>query len=245
MSNIVKDEQVSTSHLSTSIDNVTFLDNTIFGTTPDNLAKDISNFLKRTFDILFSLVVLVILSPVYCLIALTIKIISPAGSVFFAHKRIGLNNKNFNCYKFRTMVPDAEKILDKWLDENPEIKEEFQKDFKLKHDPRIIPVIGSFLRKTSLDELPQFFNVLKGEMSVVGPRPIIDAEKVKYGNMINYLLSVKPGITGLWQVSGRNDVDYLKRISLDTEYIEKQNFLMDLKIIFRTIFVMLAKDGAY
>jgi len=245
MSNIIEDNQVAVSQLATDINDVTLLDKLFYQVTQDKLPKYKKSIPKRAFDIIFSLTVLMILSPVFGLIALLIKIISSDGPIFFAHKRVGLNGKEFDCYKFRTMSPDAEKILNKLFDEQPELKDEFQKDFKLKHDPRIIPVIGNLLRKTSLDELPQFFNVLKGDMSVVGPRPIINEEKVKYGYAINQFLSAKPGITGLWQVSGRNDVSYQTRISMDIKYIENRNFLMDLKIIFKTVLVMLIKDGAY
>jgi len=200
---------------------------------------------KRFFDISFSLIILTLLCPVFALIGLLIKIKSPEGQVFFAHKRLGLDGKEFNCYKFRSMNPNAEKILEEWLNENPKIKEEFEIDFKLKNDPRLIKGLGDFLRKTSLDELPQFFNVLKGEMSVVGPRPIVKKEKIKYGNIINIFLAVKPGITGLWQISGRNDVTYQERIMMDIEYIKNQDFFMDIKIVFRTLLVMLNKQGAY
>lgn len=200
---------------------------------------------KRLLDISLSLLILLILSPVFALIAIIIKIKSPDGSVFFKHNRLGLDGKEFKCYKFRSMVPNAEIILEEWIKENSKFKEEFEKDFKLKNDPRLIKSLGEFLRKTSLDELPQFFNVLKGEMSIVGPRPIVNNEKVKYGNIINIFLSAKPGITGLWQVSGRNDVSYQERIIMDMEYIKKHNFLMDIKIILKTLLVMLKKQGAY
>ncbi len=203
------------------------------------------SFTKRIFDIIFSSAVLFFGAPVYLLIGLLIKIYSPEGSVFFAHKRIGIKRKEFNCYKFRTMVPNAEKKLKNLLEQNPELKVEFEKNFKFKNDPRIIPFIGHFLRKTSLDELPQFFNVLIGEMSVVGPRPIVEDEVKKYGFSTNCLFSVKPGITGLWQISGRNDTSYDSRILLDMNYIRTGNFLDDLKIIFQTVFVMFNKKGAY
>lgn len=200
---------------------------------------------KRTFDILFSIVALLLLSPVLFIIMILIKIISPNGAIFFGHQRIGKDGKFFRVYKFRTMVPDAEARLKKMLDENPEIRAEFEKDFKLKNDPRIIPGIGEFMRKSSVDELPQFFNSLIGNMSVVGPRPIVEDEISKYGKYAIKLYSTKPGVTGLWQVSGRNDISYDDRVSLDMEYIDKQSLLLDIKIVFQTVMVMVFRKGAY
>ena len=204
----------------------------------------IQDYAKRIFDVVFSAIALLLLSPIFIIIAILIKIFSP-GPVFFSHKRIGKNGKFFRVYKFRTMVPNAEQILQKWLKNNPEIRKEYEKDFKLKNDPRIIPVIGNFLRKSSLDELPQFFNSLIGDMSVVGPRPIVEKELEKYHRFAPKLLSVKPGITGLWQVSGRNDIDYDERIAMDMEYIDNHSFFGDLKIIFQTVMVMVFRKGAY
>jgi Undecaprenyl-phosphate galactose phosphotransferase WbaP len=201
--------------------------------------------LKRLFDIVFSIFAIILLSPIYLIVALLIKIKSPGAPVIFAHKRIGKNGKFFRVYKFRTMVVNAEEILEEWLKNNPKIKEEYEKDFKLKDDPRIIPGIGNFMRKASIDELPQFFNVLFGDMSVVGPRPIVEKEVPKYGKYAVKLYSVKPGVTGLWQVSGRNDIDYDERVALDMEYIDNQTFWGDIKIIIQTVLVMVFKKGAY
>lgn len=201
--------------------------------------------LKRAFDVCFSVGVLLALSPLFLLIAVLIKAISPNGPVIFGHERVGRSGEEFKCYKFRTMVPNAAAVLERLLDENPTMRREYQKDFKLKHDPRIIPGIGHFLRKTSLDELPQFFNVLIGNMSVIGPRPIVESEKEKYGQYVHYLLTVKPGISGLWQVSGRNDITYSERVLLDMYYIKKHNIAYDSVIVLRTIFVMLFRKGAY
>lgn len=203
------------------------------------------DFLKRVFDVCFSAVVLVALSPLFLLIAALIKVISPNGPVIFGHERVGRSGEEFKCYKFRTMVPNAAQVLERLLDENPMMRREYQKDFKLKHDPRIIPGIGHFLRKTSLDELPQFFNVLMGNMSVIGPRPIVESEKEKYGQYVHYLLTVKPGISGLWQVSGRNDITYSERVLLDMYYIKKRNIAYDCGIVLKTVFVMLFRKGAY
>lgn len=201
--------------------------------------------IKRVFDFIFSLSALIFLSPVFIIFSILIKIISPEGPIFFGHKRIGKDGKFFRVYKFRTMVPDAEAKLKKMLNENPEIRKEYEKDFKLKDDPRIIPKIGEFMRKSSIDELPQFVNALIGDMSIVGPRPIVEKEVEKYGKYAIKLYSVKPGVTGLWQVSGRNDIEYDERVTLDMEYIDKQSLLLDIKIIIDTIKVMIFRKGAY
>ena len=180
-------------------------------------------------------------------IAVLIKFYSPEGSVFFTQKRLGLDGKQFNVYKFRTMIVNAEEKLEKMLDENPSIKEEYLTFRKLKHDPRIIPNIGNILRKTSLDELPQFFNVLLGQMSIVGPRPYMENEFDVYPTKLQLKLvtSVKPGITGYWQViPERHDTTFESRVSTDIEYIEKKNFKLDLEIIAKTVGVMVLRKGA-
>ena len=202
--------------------------------------QSISNYLyiffKSFFDKLFSLVFLVIGFPLFLIIALLIKL-SSRGNVFYSQERIGKNNKPFKCLKFRTMHPEARDILKNILANNNLLKKEFEENHKLKNDPRITN-IGNFLRKTSLDELPQFINVIKGEMSIVGPRPIVFAEKVKYGKNLKKVLSVNPGITGLWQVSGRNNLTYKKRIDLDLIYVKNSNFIMDFRILIRTFGVI-------
>ena len=199
---------------------------------------------KRIFDIIFSLFALIFLSPLFLIIAILIKIKSPEGSIFFGHERVGKNKKLFKVYKFRTMIFNAEKALELLLEENPKVKAEFEQDFKLKNDPRIIPGIGSFLRKSSLDELPQFFNSLIGNLSIVGPRPIVEKEIEKYGKYANKLHTIKPGITGLWQVSSsRNDIQYDQRVKLDMEYINNQSLWLDTKIILKTIKVMVFREG--
>ena len=200
---------------------------------------------KSGFDIVFSLLVIVIGSPIFVLIAILIKL-SSRGPIFFYHKRVGKNFKTFYCIKFRTMHPEADDILENLLDNNELIKYEYEKTYKIKNDPRITR-IGKFLRKTSLDELPQFLNVLKLEMSVIGPRPIVEKEIVKYDFSISKVVSIKPGITGLWQVSGRNNLSYKKRVFLDCLYVDQFNLLMDLRIIIRTIGVLIfpTDRGAY
>lgn len=202
------------------------------------------NNYKRAFDITFSIFFIVFSLPILAIIALLIKV-SSRGPIFFSHERVGLNGQTFRCLKFRTMVKDGEKKLKEILEKNPELKKEWLNSYKLKNDPRITK-IGHFLRKTSLDEVPQFFNVLKGEMSVVGPRPMVKTEIEQHiKHQAPLILSVRPGVTGLWQVTGRNDVDYKTRICLDLEYIRSQSFLLDLKIIAKTFIKMLTRDGAY
>lgn len=202
---------------------------------------------KRAFDIGFSLFAIIITLPVMILIAIAIKL-TDGGKIFFVQERPGLNGRKFKLLKFRTMYENNDKILKKYLNENPKAKEEWKKYRKLKsYDPRVTP-IGKFLRKTSLDELPQFFNVLKGDMSVVGPRPYIYKEFDDYKipeNIRKKLLSVKPGVTGLWQVEGRNEATFEDRIDLDLKYIDNISFLGDIKIILKTIYVMLTGKGAY
>jgi len=200
---------------------------------------------KRFFDVIFSIFAITISLPIMILIALIIKL-TDKGSIFFKHERIGYKGKPFKVLKFRTMYPDAERRLKKILEEDPKAKEEWEKTFKLKKDPRVTPV-GKFLRKYSLDELPQFFNVLKGDMSIVGPRPVVKEELQKYyKNKADIYKSVKPGMTGYWQVEGRSDVeDYVKRVNMDIWYIYNQSFWLDLKIILKTIWIILTGKGAY
>ena len=203
--------------------------------------------MKRLFDIGFSVFAIAVTLPITIPIALIIKL-TDGGNIFFIQKRPGLNGKRFDLYKFKTMYENNNEILKEFLEKNPEAKKEWLTYRKLKtYDPRVTSV-GRFLRKTSLDELPQFINVLKGDMSVVGPRPYIMSEFKDYNipkEVVNKLLSVKPGVTGLWQVSLRNEATFEERIKQDLEYIKNQSFLMDLKIILQTIKVMATGKGAY
>ena len=193
--------------------------------------------LKRIGDIIFSLIVLTLGSPIFISIAILVKLSSP-GSVFYIQKRVGRNYREFGCIKFRTMYKDADDLLPNLLEKYPLMRKEFENDFKLRQDPRITK-LGRFLRRSSLDELPQFFNVLKGEMSVVGPRPIVSNEIIKYSLFMEEVISVRPGLTGLWQVSGRNNLSYKKRVELDLFYARNRNFLLDLEIIILTLGVLL------
>ncbi len=201
--------------------------------------------LKKFLDLLFSLLFLIFSIPLFIIISLLIKL-SSRGPIFYLQERIGKNNMPFKCIKFRTMYPEAKDILKNILIKNKDLKKEFEETHKLKNDPRITS-IGKFLRKTSLDELPQFINVLKGEMSIVGPRPIVKDEKKKYGKNLKKVLSIKPGITGLWQVSGRNNLTYKRRVILDLNYVRNHNLLMDIRILIRTFGVILfpLDRGAY
>ena len=197
--------------------------------------------LKRFFDFSLSFFLIIFLTPLFIIIGLLIRINSK-GYIIYTQKRIGQNNKTFSCYKFRTMDPNAKYILKKMLIRNPNFKNEFEETRKISNDPRITK-IGKFLRFTSLDELPQIFNVFKGDMSFIGPRPIVKSEIKKYGNNFKKAFSVKPGISGLWQVSGRNNLSYNKRVKLDIFYSDNINFLIDIKILFRTIIVLLLPYG--
>ena len=203
------------------------------------------DFVKRMFDIVFALLMLTIFSPLYLTLMILVALNSQ-GPIFYVQQRIGKNHQPFYCIKFRTMIDDADQALETIMQDSDQMREEFQASFKLKQDPRITK-IGKFLRLTSLDEFPQFWNVLKGEMSVVGPRPLVPEELPRYGRKINTVLKIKPGITGLWQVSGRNDIPYPKRVKIDVYYATSHNWLLDLWIVYKTIGVILfpRNNGAY
>jgi len=203
-------------------------------------------FGKRIFDIGFSLFAITLLTPVYIIVALLIKIKSPGAPVIFTQQRLGLNGKFFRVFKFRSMIPNAEKVLEDMLENDPKVKDEYLTYRKLKVDPRIIPGIGNKIRDYSLDELPQFFNVLLGDMSVVGPRPYIANEFHNHSKQnVKVITSVKPGVTGYWQVKERNKSTFNTRVEMDVEYIQNQTFWGDIKIIFQTILVIVFKKGAY
>lgn len=199
-------------------------------------------FVKRSFDIIVSMLLLIFLSPLFAY--LVYKVTRDGGGAFFGHERIGQAGEKFYCYKFRSMVVNAQAALDVLLANDAEAKVEWERDFKLKNDPRINQV-GHFLRRTSLDELPQLWNVLKGEMSLVGPRPVVKVELEKYGDDLAYYLITKPGMTGLWQVSGRNNTDYETRVYLDCWYVKNWSIYTDIAILFKTISVVISRRGAY
>jgi lipopolysaccharide/colanic/teichoic acid biosynthesis glycosyltransferase len=201
-----------------------------------------ANRLKRVIDVVLCFFALPAILFVGIPIALLIML--DGGSPFFLQARIGRGGDRFQCLKFRTMVPNAERKLQQILDSDPAARAEWERDFKLKNDPRVT-WIGRILRKTSLDELPQFLNVLAGEMSIVGPRPVTRQELNLYGDNAQLYLVCTPGITGLWQVSGRNDVSYANRVALDVRYALTWSPMQDLKIMLRTLPAMLSQRGAY
>ncbi|SAK92914.1 transmembrane sugar transferase [Caballeronia hypogeia] len=208
----------------------------------DNLSRWHIRVAKRCLDLGGALAIAIVLSPVLAFIAWQVR--KDGGTAIYGHPRVGRNGKSFRCWKFRSMVVDANAVLAQILERDPEAREQWARDFKLKDDPRITR-IGGFLRRTSLDELPQLWNVIRGEMSLVGPRPIVNAELVRYGDDASYYLMARPGMTGLWQVSGRNDADYPTRVRLDAWYVRNWSLWYDLAILVRTALIVLKRDGAY
>jgi undecaprenyl-phosphate galactose phosphotransferase len=199
-------------------------------------------FSKRFIDVVGALLLTLVFSPV--LLVVTLSLLRDGGDILFRHTRIGKGGKAFKVYKFRTMVPHADQVLRDLIARDPELREEWLRDHKLRNDPRVT-TIGKFLRRSSLDELPQLWNVFKGEMSLVGPRPIIREEITKYGRAARYYLAVKPGLTGIWQVSGRNDTDYRRRVAMDRHYACTASLSTDLVVLAKTVDVVLRRRGAY
>ena len=195
--------------------------------------------LKRIFDFIAALIGIILLSPIFLIISILIRRDSK-GPIVFGHVRKGLHGRDIKVYKFRTMYENSKEIFENFTEEQ---KREFYINFKLDNDPRITK-IGEFLRKTSLDELPQLFNILKGDMSIVGPRPIVEAEIEKYGKYADKLFSVVPGLTGYWQANGRSDTSYEERVDMDMYYIDNRSISLDLKIIFKTFVSVIKKEGA-
>ena len=206
-------------------------------------APPVGGISKRSFDILAALAALILLSPIFVLIMALVKY-TDGGSVFYGHRRIGYNGSSFRCLKFRTMAENGDAILRRHLDENPEALEEWRATRKLQDDPRVT-VLGTVLRKLSLDELPQLINILRGEMSIVGPRPVVEDELELFEAAAVYYLRSRPGLTGLWQVSGRNDVSYAARIAFDTHYVRNWSLTRDLVIVVRTIPAVCLSRGSY
>ncbi len=199
--------------------------------------------MKRCTDLL----VLTLFAPFYLPLMLALGMVvkaTSAGPVFYGQRRVGYRGRYFKAWKFRTMVPNADQILEQYLDANPEMRDEWERDHKLRKDPRITS-IGRVLRKTSLDELPQLWNVFVGQMSLIGPRPIVSEEIDKYGDVFDDYKQVLPGITGLWQVSGRNNTTYERRVQLDKDYVSNWSLGRDLLILFRTIKTVLLREGAF
>jgi undecaprenyl-phosphate galactose phosphotransferase len=207
----------------------------------------VHNWLKRGFDILFSIAALIIGLPLFAAIALIVKL-SSTGPIFYCSLRIGRKGRLFKFWKFRSMHRDADQRLEVMLESDPKLKREWQKYFKLKNDPRLTR-IGSFLRKTSMDELPQFWNVLMGDLSIVGPRPYlpreIDSIRKILGPDMEKMFSVRPGLTGLWQTAGRNFLTFKERVKLEVSYVDQRSFLFDVKLILKTLPILLFQKGAF
>lgn len=205
----------------------------------NSVRKKVYLAIKRLIDIIGSLIGIILLSPIYIIIAILIKFDSP-GKIVFGHTRKGKGGKDIKVYKFRTMYSNANEIFESFTSEQ---KEEYYKNFKLDNDPRVTK-LGVFLRKTSLDELPQLFNILKGDMTIIGPRPIVEKEISKYGNKAEKLFSVVPGLAGYWQANGRSDTTYEERVEMDMYYIDNMSFYLDVKILFQTAISVLKGEGA-
>ncbi len=201
-----------------------------------------NRFSKRCFDIFAASIMLTLLLPVFVTIALLVR--RDGGPVLFGHWRLGAGGQRFRCWKFRSMAPNAEHVLQQVLATDPEARAEWERDFKLRNDPRITQ-IGQFLRGSSLDELPQLINVLTGDMSLVGPRPIVIGEIKRYGSAFHDYARCRPGITGKWQISGRNDIGYQERVELDQHYARHWTFIADIAVLLRTPSVVLRRSGAY
>ena len=208
-----------------------------------NLTFKVNLFLKRLLDVSSIILFSPFIIPVFLLLMFLTKVTS-RGPIFYGHKRIGKNGKEFKCWKFRSMCIDADKKIEEILASDPKMREEWEKERKFSNDPRVTK-FGKFLRKTSLDELPQLINILLGQMSFVGPRPVTEPELVKYGEYRDYVLSVTPGLSGMWQTSGRSDTEYEERISLDLYYIQNWSIWLDIWILIKTVYVVLKGRGAY
>jgi exopolysaccharide production protein ExoY len=198
---------------------------------------------KHVFDVIFASVVLLLALPLFIIVAVMVKVTDP-GPVIYKHVRVGLWGRRFTCFKFRTMVVDSENVLKALLDDDPDARAEWKRSQKLIKDPRITP-FGQFLRESSLDELPQLINVLRGEMSLIGPRPIVPSEMSHYGDRLALYLLARPGLTGAWQISGRSDCGYDTRVELDANYVSNWRFSTDLSILVRTMHAVIKRRGSY
>ena len=198
---------------------------------------------KRIFDVIIACITLIVFLPLFAFVVLLLKLTDP-NPVIFRHIRVGQGGRRFACFKFRSMVLDSDKVLKALLESDPAARKEWDRTQKLANDPRITPV-GKFLRQSSLDELPQLINVIRGDMSLVGPRPIVPSELTRYGDKLSLYLQARPGITGIWQVSGRNDCGYDRRIEMDANYVRNWRFSTDFVILLRTLGAVLAQRGSY
>jgi exopolysaccharide production protein ExoY len=236
-------ESTATSHLINTIDPPANDGNSAPPVTGRSVADGAQGLWIRGFDVTVAGIAVIILLPLMLLIALLVKMTSP-GPALFRQQRVGRDGVLFPCLKFRSMVIDAQAQLDRLLAQSEDARLEWERDQKLRDDPRITP-IGDFLRKTSLDELPQLFNILVGQMSIVGPRPIVEGEIVRYGSRFTDYCSVRPGLTGLWQISGRNDVSYAMRVRLDSRYAHRQSLALNVAICVKTVPAILTSRGCY
>ena len=198
---------------------------------------------KRIFDVIIASITLIVFLPLFSFVVLLLKLTDP-GPVIFRHIRVGQGGRRVACFKFRSMVLDSDKVLKTLLESDPAARKEWDRTQKLANDPRITPV-GKFLRQSSLDELPQLINVIRGDMSLVGPCPIVPSELTRYGDKLSLYLQARPGITGIWQVSGRNDCGYYRRIEMDANYVRNWRFSTDFVILLRTLGAVLAQRGSY
>jgi Undecaprenyl-phosphate galactose phosphotransferase WbaP len=208
-----------------------------------NVLSPLSRVIKRSIDLALTLSAGILIAPVIGLLCILVKLDS-RGPIFYGHFRVGRGRRPFKVWKFRSMVVNGDEVLEQYLRDNPAAAEEWRLTRKLKHDPRITKV-GRFMRRSSLDELPQLWNVIRGEMSLVGPRPVVEAEAVKYGSSFSHYLQVSPGLTGMWQVSGRNDTSYEERVELDSYYVRNWSPWLDVYLIARTFTAVMRKEGAY
>lgn len=204
--------------------------------------KSTQHIVKRAIDVTAGMILIFLLAPLMLLIAALIRA-GDSGPALFQQTRVGRGGKSFRCWKFRTMACDADQALQRLLASDPDAAREWAESQKLSHDPRITPV-GAFLRRSSLDELPQLFNIIAGDMSFVGPRPIVAAERERYGEAFTHCFSVPPGLTGLWQISGRSDCSYATRVSLDSQYASEWHLLLDAKILVKTVPAVLMQKGS-
>jgi Undecaprenyl-phosphate galactose phosphotransferase WbaP len=211
------------------------------GAAPRARAGHTGEAAKRLLDIVGALTLVLLLSPLLLVVGLALA--RDRGPIIYSHSRTGRHGRTFGCLKFRTMVPNAEQVLRELLHNDPDMKREWMRTQKLRNDPRIT-AIGGFLRRTSLDELPQLWNVLKGEMSLVGPRPVVREEWARYGHRLDHYLAAKPGVTGLWQIMGRSDCCYRRRVAIDTFYVRKRSLFLDMFILLQTVRVVLRGRGA-
>ncbi|WP_416357921.1 exopolysaccharide biosynthesis polyprenyl glycosylphosphotransferase [Aureimonas phyllosphaerae] len=207
-----------------------------------DLSRPVGGSLKRAVDITLTLGALLVLSPLMLIIIAAMKISDP-GPVFFGHKRVGFDGRHFRCYKFRSMATNSAELLQRLLQTDPTARAEWEATQKLRNDPRVTR-LGRFLRETSLDELPQLFNVLRGEMSLIGPRPIVDEEVHRYTHRFEAYKRTRPGVTGMWQVNGRSNTSYASRVKFDTYYVRHWSLWLDIQILIKTVKVVMKREGS-